>query len=247
MESIIRSKLFYFLEKLALICIHFWARCGKEMVLGLSLCITISATHAATGSESDHSHHKHHNEALKSAAGNTQSSTVSISIPETTLTDQNGQRVQVVQDLIGNKVVYLTTIYTNCTTICTPIGANVAKLQRTLIDRIGQQALENRVALLTVSIDPVVDTPQRLNAWQKKFNGLPGWTLLTGSQEDIDRLLKATGLFTAEPEDHSPIGLVGHIESDQWSRVSSLAPPVEIAQLILQQLGVDSASVSENQ
>lgn len=196
------------------------------------------ATDDSSHSQMDHSKHK---KLLQQATQHQTVSTVaSLSIPETTLTAQDGQKVKIVEDLIKDKVVLLNTIYTSCTTICSPMGANFTKLQNLLIEQLGENRLRNEVALLSISIDPVNDTPQRLKAWKQKFGGKPGWTLLTGSQADVDKLLKATGLFTADFVNHAPIALLGDAQKDQWNRVSALAPPSMLAQMIADQLDTNA-------
>lgn len=192
------------------------------------------ATGDSSRSQMDHS--KHGTLSQQAARDQTVRTVASLSIPETILTNQDGQKVKIVDDLISDKVVLLNTIYTSCTTICSPMGANFAKLQSLLVEQLGENRLRNEVALLSISTDPANDTPQRLKAWKEKFGGKPGWTLLTGPQADVDRLLKATGLFTADFVDHAPIALLGDSETNRWNRISGLAPPRLLAQMITDQL-----------
>jgi protein SCO1/2 len=215
-------------------------------LLCAALLISYVST-AADDSSMNHSHHQHHMQQNTDSATGPKVASVSITIPETSLIDQDGRNVQVVSEIIADKLVYMTTIYTTCTTICLPIGVNLARLQKILSDEIGAQTVRDKLVLLTISIDPAVDTPQRLNAWKDQFNGGPGWTLLTGPSNDVDDLLKATGLFIADFKDHSPIGLLGRIDSQQWTRISSLAKPQEIAELIKQQLSEGQEPLAQAQ
>jgi protein SCO1 len=118
-------------------------------------------------------------------------------------------------------------VFTNCTTICPPMGANFAKLQKLLGDRAGKD-----VHLISVSVDPVTDTPERLKAWAAKFGAGPGWTLVTGDRAEITRLLKALGTYTPDINDHSPLVLLGNEARHQWTRAYGLAPPAQIAELL---------------
>src|SRR5271165_739082 len=123
-----------------------------------------------------------------------------LTIPDVELVDQHGKKVRFYSDLIKGRVVAINTIFTTCTTICPLMGANIAKLSKMLSD-----AGDNQVNLISISIDPVVDTPQRLDEWSRKF-GPTGtdWTLLTGPKPEIDGLLKALQVFTPEKQDHAP-------------------------------------------
>src|SRR5687767_2097048 len=98
-----------------------------------------------------------------------------LSIPDIAVIDQNGKAVRFHRDLVQGKLVAMNFIFTSCTTVCTPMGANFAALQKLLGDR-------TDVALISVSIDPVNDTPARLKAWSARFQARPGWTLVTGAQ-----------------------------------------------------------------
>jgi protein SCO1/2 len=136
-------------------------------------------------------------------------------VPDVAVTDQNGRELHFYSDLVRGKVVAISFIFTSCTTICTPIGAKMAALQPAL-------ASHGEVRLISVSIDPATDTPQRLKSWSEKFKPRPGWTLVTGSKKEITRLLAALRAESPNPASHSPILLVGNDATGRWTRVSSL-------------------------
>jgi protein SCO1/2 len=146
-------------------------------------------------------------------------------IPDVQLTDQNGHRVHFRGDLVKGKIVVVNFIFTSCTTVCSPMGANFAALQRQLGDRPG-------VALISVSIDPTTDTPAKLKSWSERFHARPGWTLVTGSRNDIERLLKSLGVYSPNRFTHAPIALVGSDASGRWERVSGLLAPEKFVSLI---------------
>jgi protein SCO1/2 len=107
------------------------------------------------------------------------------------------------------------------------MGANFEQLQKKLGARAGSD-----VRLISVSIDPQTDTPQRLKAWGAKFHVGPGWTLLTGRKEEVDRLLKALGVFTADRADHSPLVLLGNEPARRWTRAYGLATPAKMVEIL---------------
>jgi protein SCO1/2 len=114
------------------------------------------------------------------------------------------------------------------------MGANISRLRKILGDD-----NSGKVRLISISIDPVVDIPERLEQWCNKFGQAePGWTLLTGPKEDIDSLLKALQVFTAEKQDHAPVILIGGDSAGNWSRASALLPPSRLAELIQARLGL---------
>jgi len=148
------------------------------------------------------------------------------------LMNQDGEPVHFYSDLVKGKVVAINTIFTTCTTICPPMGANFAKLQRLMGDRAGKD-----FALISISVDPATDTPQRLKAWSEKFHAGPGWTLLTGPKQEVDHLLKALKVFTPDKWDHAPIVLVGNDARGEWTRAYGLAPPDKLAEIMTDMMG----------
>ena len=149
--------------------------------------------------------------------------TMSLAVPDVGLRDQNGKLVHVYSDLIRGNVVVMNFIFTSCTTICSPMGANFGELQ----SHVGPD-----VRLISISIDPAVDTPARLKLWGTRFHAGPSWTLLTGSHQDVERLLKALGTYTPNRFNHAPILLVGDGRSNRWIRASGLVAPHEVVRLI---------------
>jgi protein SCO1/2 len=147
-----------------------------------------------------------------------------ISIPDVALLDQNGQRVRL-DDLMKGKLVVMNFIFTSCTTVCSPMGANFAALQARLGDR-------GDVALISISIDPSTDTPAKLKAWSRRFDARPGWTLVTGPSRDVDRLLKALRVYSANRFSHAPVALIGSDASGRWERVSGLLEPDKMVRIL---------------
>src|SRR5258708_24098730 len=147
-----------------------------------------------------------------------------LKIPDVSLVDQDGKAVHFYSDLVKDKVVAMNFVFTTCTTICPPMGATFAKLQKLLAGK--------DVHLISVSIDPATDTPERLKAWAGKFGAGPGWTLVTGDRNEVTRLLKALGVFSASAGDHSPLVLLGNDAGHRWTRAYGLAAPAKLAEMI---------------
>ena len=155
-----------------------------------------------------------------------------LTIPEVTLVNQRGEQVHLYRDLIQGKVVAINFIYTTCRTVCSLMGAKFAELQQRLHEQ-GAEQTPLAPHLLSISVDPVVDTPQRLQAWGQQFHAGPGWTMLTGDTYAIETLLKSLQVFTPDKVEHAPIVLVGSDVAGTWMRVNGLAAtPDMLAQLL---------------
>jgi len=148
-------------------------------------------------------------------------------IPDVELLDQDGRKVRFYTDLVKGKTVAINFIFTTCTTICPPLGATFARVQRELGERAGRD-----VHFISISVDPATDTPERLKAWGAKFKAAEGWTFVTGLKPQVDELLRALGSSTASPADHTPTVLIGNDAAGQWTRSYGLAKPSVLVGLI---------------
>ena len=145
--------------------------------------------------------------------------------------DQNGKTLNFYTDLVKGKVVAVNFIFTTCTAICTPLSATFRRVQ--------QQLAEQNVPaqLISISVDPATDTPERLHEFAAKFKAEPGWTFVTGSASDIDSILKQFGVGVTNKNDHTPMVLIGNDEAGYWTRAYGLSSPTSLVKLI-----VDAAS-----
>jgi len=147
-----------------------------------------------------------------------------LKIPDIPVLDQDGNTLHFYTDLIKNKTVAINFIFTNCTTICPPLAATFARLQKEMGETIGTD-----VHLISISVDPLTDTPERLKAWGAKFKAGPGWTFVTGEKQEMDKLLTALGAAVSKREDHTPSMIIGNDSKSVWTRTYGLA---KISQLM---------------
>jgi protein SCO1 len=153
--------------------------------------------------------------------------TVRLDLPNVSLVDQDGVPHRFAQNLIRAKVAVVSFVFTGCTTICSPTGANMGALDKMLGARVGSE-----VSLLSVTLDPFNDTPMRLAAWRRQFDDAPGWRLLTGNPDQVARVLHSMRQDVADAAQHDAFLWVGDPRSSTWTRVSALAPPDALAALI---------------
>lgn len=199
----------------------------KNPLLILALILSVSSLPTAAQEASEHCHPKADQAAAKAPEVQEAQPLDALAVPDVPLVDQDGKPVRFYTDLVKDRVVAVNFVFTSCTTICPPMGANFAKLQKILSARAGRE-----VQLISVSVDPGTDTPERLKAWGQKFGAGPGWTLVTGDRNQVTFLLKALGVYTANISDHSPLVLLGDDARHRWTRAYGLAAPAKLAELI---------------
>ncbi len=149
-------------------------------------------------------------------------------IPDVEVLDQNGNALHFYSDLIKGKTVAINFIFTNCTTICPPLAATFARVQKDLGDKTGRD-----VHFISISVDPLTDTPERLKAWGAKFKAGDGWTFVTGEKQEVDKLLNALGASVSRREDHSPTVIVGNDLKGVWTRTYGLTRSAQMEGLIM--------------
>jgi cytochrome oxidase Cu insertion factor (SCO1/SenC/PrrC family) len=147
-------------------------------------------------------------------------------IPHARVVDQNGKQLDFYNDLIKGKSVAINFVFTTCTAICPSLTATFRRVQQEARTR----GLD--VQLISISVDPTVDTPERLQEFAKKFKAEAGWSFVTGDKAEIDTLLQALGVAVVNKNDHTPMVIIGNEVADSWTRAYGLSSPKTIVDLI---------------
>lgn len=201
---------------------------------------TTPSCHEAPASDQAHQGHQRHTEAAKPAAAAPKSPEDRLRIPDMALLNHDGEPIHFYSDLVKDKVVAMNFIFTTCTTVCPPMGANFSRLQDTLGDRLGRD-----VQLISVSIDPTTDTPPRLKAWGEKFDATEAWTFVTGLKTDVDQVLRQLEALSPDVKDHGPVVLLVNDRTGTWRRVHGLTPPNKLAVMLDELLEEEPSKVAE--
>lgn len=180
--------------------------------------------HHAEHDHSDHHHGEHHHDAAVPHGVVGLPQEVALRLPDAPLLDQDGHPQRLVSEVIGDRVVVAGFVYTTCTTVCPVVSALFSRLQ----DRLGED-LDSRVRLLSLSVDPLRDTPARLKDYAARHGARPGWLWLTGRGEDVAAALKGFGTYTADYRDHPVTILVGDGRSGRWTRFYGFEDPDRLA------------------
>lgn len=146
-------------------------------------------------------------------------------IPDLEVLDQDGQRRRFYSELVEGKVVVLSFGFTTCRGYCPMQGRALAALQAALAD-------QEDVRFITVSLDPVNDTPARLKAWGDRYGRGPHWTLVTGEKAAVDCLLLHLRGVASGTDEHEPILLIGNDRHAAWVREHALEAPERLRQAV---------------
>ena len=143
------------------------------------------------------------------------------------LINQNGEKMRFYHDLLQGKTVIINSFFATCQGSCLPITRNLEKVQEALGDRLGKDA-----RIISISVDPEVDTPPELKAFSKKFHARPGWYFLTGSKEDVAFVLKKLGQYVEDKNDHFNIVIIGNERTGLWKKAFGLAKSEELIKVV---------------
>lgn len=143
------------------------------------------------------------------------------------LVNQDGRKLRLYSDLLQGKVVVINSFFATCTGSCLPLTRNLEKLQQGLGARMGKD-----VYILSISVDPEVDTPASLKAYAKKLNAGPGWHFLTGDKESVGLALKKIGHFVDDKESHLNVFIIGNERTGLWKKAFGLAKSDELLKLV---------------
>jgi protein SCO1/2 len=132
---------------------------------------------------------------------------------------------------LRGRVVALNFVYTSCAlpTFCLRLANNFAVLQKRFEKRLGKD-----LVLLTVTFDPVHDTPEVLAKYSEQWKANPAaWHFLTGSEADVQRVCRVFGVQAFPNE-----GLMDHsLHTVLIDRQGKLAANIEGNRFTASQLG----------
>jgi len=151
---------------------------------------------------------------------------VELKVPDIEIVNQNGQHLRFDSEIIRNRTAVISSFFTTCTSFCPLTQQNLGRLAKVLGKR-----MDSNVVFISVSIDPVNDTPARMKEWSEKFHTGPGWTLASGNKSDIETLLKSLGLYVELAGRHQSAVIIGN-PATGWTRASIWAEPEKLQKVI---------------
>jgi protein SCO1/2 len=143
-------------------------------------------------------------------------SVVRYAVPDVVLMNQDGARVRLRSLTESGKPVVLDFIYGTCTTICPVLSAGYTSLQ----GKLGPDT--RRMQLISISIDPEHDTPKVMKGYLKQYRAKPGWDFLTGSRDNIDRVMRAFDSYVSDKMYHKQVTFIRAQEPGEWIRIDGL-------------------------
>src|SRR3954470_2347714 len=137
-------------------------------------------------------------------------------IPNVPVVTQDGRTLLFYDDVLKGKITIISFIYTSCRDICPVVTARLSQLEDKLGDSAGRDYF-----FVSISIDPVNDTPDKLKDYSKAFGIGPGWLFLTGKTEDINLIRHRLGERSRALTEHRNEVLLFNGTTGEWERNSA--------------------------
>lgn len=118
-------------------------------------------------------------------------------LPSLSLLDHRGRPVDIARELSApEEVAVLGFSFTGCVSICPP-----AELEMQLLDA----RLPAGARLVTLTLDPLTDTVERLAARAKERSASERWRFVTGDYAKVYRMLDRLDITFGTLNDHPPV------------------------------------------
>jgi protein SCO1/2 len=116
--------------------------------------------------------------------------------PDVTLEDSMGRKYSISE--FEDKYVFITFLYTSCTTVCPQLEMNMSKVY----NKVPSKYMGKDIVFLSISFDPTRDDPATLDKYKGYFNSDgETWRMARISNKtELDSLLKAFGVIVIPDE-----------------------------------------------
>lgn len=154
---------------------------------------------------------------------------ISDSFPNPELTNQFGETFRFKRDFVdGKRALIINTMYTTCRGSCPGTSAQLEALRRSLSPIFGK-----RMAILSLTLEPRIDTPAVLRSYARSFGAdrpdpeQMDWHFVRTKDSELDPLRRSLGFFDLDPRidgditQHASLLLVGNPRTDRWCMVPS--------------------------
>jgi protein SCO1/2 len=149
-------------------------------------------------------------------------STVNYTVPDVRMVTESGKNVSLRQELDDGRPVMVNFIFTTCASTC-PLSSETFSIFQ---DRLASE--RSSVHLVSISIDPEQDTPERLREYAKNFSAGPSWQHYTGTLQSSQTAQRAFGVYRGDKMGHTPVTLVRAAPGKAWRRIDGFVTPEDL-------------------
>lgn len=150
-------------------------------------------------------------------------STADYKLPQISLVRADGKTVSFTDELNDGRAVALNFIFTTCSTTCPVTSGIFSQLQSNL------RNYRDQVHLVSISTDPLQDTPAVLRGYAKKFGAGKEWQFYTGTVESSIAVQRAFDVYRGDKMNHTQVTLLRAAPGKPWLRIDGFASADELS------------------
>ena len=155
---------------------------------------------------------------------------ISIKLIDHEMLNAKRERVQLVKDVMGDKLVIMNFIYTDCKTVC-PVSTHIMSEVYKKIQ--ANEDNKTKVKLITLTLNPKVDTPKKMQEFSEKYaKSGSEWAWLTGSSTKVNEALLGLRAYAPVVSEHSSVILVGDPKDNHWTGFYQFPKPDNIVERV---------------
>jgi protein SCO1/2 len=147
-------------------------------------------------------------------------------IPQVTLLNADARPLRLSDVFAANAPVMLQFMHTACTTGCKAMSEVFSRLP----EKLGKDGA--RLRMVSISVDPINDTPARLKAYAKQYSAGPNWQFFTGAAQDLDAVRRAFDDERGDAIDDKPVAFLRPAPRSAWVRIDGFATADDLAREI---------------
>lgn len=163
----------------------------------------------------------------QSAAGQEADAAAKNYFTDVILVNQSGEQLRFYSDLIKGRVVIINVFFSSCHGSCPVMMRTFQKLQDWLGERLGKDAY-----LISMSVDPLMDTPEKLKEYAAQLKAKQGWHFVTGEKQNLELALRKIGQYVDVRENHSNVFIIGNETTRLWKKAFGLAKIEDIITVV---------------
>jgi len=182
----------------------------------LVLLAVLGFSRSAAATEPDP--HAHHHAMPMAVAAEPPQTRIEVSTKSLPLVRADGTAADLAGDLADEtRPVLLNFVFTSCSAICPIMTSVFAQVQTAL----GPDAM--KVRMVSISIDPEHDTPERLKEYAARFGAGPQWSFYTGTAQGSIAAQRAFGAYRGDRMNHEARTFLRTARGKDWLRIDGLA------------------------
>jgi cytochrome oxidase Cu insertion factor (SCO1/SenC/PrrC family) len=137
------------------------------------------------------------------------------------LIDQDGERLRFYDDVLRDRIVVISFIFTNCQSACPMMTRNLTMIRDML-----REDERDGIQFVSISLDPVRDTPSAMKKFAQTHDAdQDGWLFLTGQPDNVNFVTQRLGSYTDDLEAHTTVLIAANVRTAHWTKIPPNVPP----------------------